>query len=188
MKRIGIFMMSCLFLLVTMSAAAQKNQPQLQTTRPAPDRTTALLADEIRHQVLTLPYYGMFDWIEAQILPDGSVTLSGEVVRDSTKMDAESRVRKLEGVTKVVNQIELLPASQNDDQIRRETYRAIFKSDSSLFEYATRAASPLHIIVKDGHVALKGLVNTAMDKQLAYMAAAAVPGVFDVKNELTVEK
>ena len=134
------------------------------------------------------PYYGVFDWLEAQVLPDDSVILRGEVVRGSVKTDAEARIRKLSGVTKVVDQVELLPASQNDEQIRRQTYRAISNSDTSLFEYATRAVSPVHIIVKDGHVTLEGVVNTAMDKQLIYTAASAVPGVFDVKNDLVIEK
>jgi len=151
------------------------------------NRTTMLIADEVRHQLVTLPYYGVFDWLEGEVLPDRTVTLRGAVVQPITKSDAEKRVKGLEGVTKVVNNIEVLPVSPLDDGIRRATYRAIYNFNSPLFQYAIRAVPPIHIIVKGGHVTLKGVVLNQMDKQLAETAARNVPDVFDVKNELAVE-
>jgi hyperosmotically inducible periplasmic protein len=180
MKRMSMFVVSFFLLSADMSSA--------QSMKPERGHTITELGDEVRHQVLMSQYYGVFDWLEAQILPDDSVVLRGEVVRGVTKTDVVARVRKLAGVTNVVDQIEVLPASLNDDQLRRLTYRAILNSDTSLFEYATHAVSPIHIIVKGGHVTLEGVVNGIMDKQLVNTAASAVPGVFDVKNDLTIEK
>jgi hyperosmotically inducible periplasmic protein len=135
-----------------------------------------------------MPYYGVFDWLEAQVLPDNTVVLQGQVTRLTTKSDAENRVKKLESVPKVVNNIEVLPLSPSDDAIRIAMYRAIFKYDGPLFQYATRAVPPIHIIVKNGRATLKGVVSREMDKQLAFTAARGVPGVFEVNNELTVEQ
>jgi hyperosmotically inducible protein len=191
MKTAVALLLACLlvFSMITLSATPQKNaQPVLRDGKSGHGHTLTVLADEVRHQLITLPYYGVFDWLEAQVLPDDSVILRGQVVVDSTKSDAEARVRKLEGVTKVVNQIEILPAMPNDQQIRHEVYRAIYKFDGPLFQYAERAVPPIHIIVKGGHVTLKGVVGNAMDKQLAFTAASGIPGVFDVQNELAVEK
>ena len=151
-------------------------------------RTTANLADEVRHQLVMLPYYGVFDWLEAQILPDDTVVLRGQVTQPTTKSDAENRVKSLESVAKVTNEIETLPLSSSDDAIRLALYRAIFRYDSPLFKYAIQAVPPIHIIAKNGNVTLKGIVLTEADKQLAFMAARSVPGVFDVKNELQIEK
>ena len=163
-------------------------EPQNTKENQQDQRTTMLMADEIRHQLVTLPYYGVFDWLEGEILPDRSVVLGGQVVRPTTKSDAERRVKSIEGVTKVVNNIELLPLSTNDDEIRRATYRAIYKFDSPLFQYAIRAVPPIHIIVKNGHVTLKGVVLNQMDKQLAETAVRGVANTFDIRNELTIEK
>jgi hyperosmotically inducible protein len=142
---------------------------------------------EIRHELLMLPYYDVFDWLEGQVRPDGTVVLRGEVVRPSTKKEAEERVKKIEGVTNVVNEIDVLPPSPMDDKIRVAVYRALFNWDSPLFRYAHRSQPPIHIIVKNGRVWLKGVVATEQDKQLAYMKARSVPGTFDVVNELQVE-
>jgi hyperosmotically inducible periplasmic protein len=146
------------------------------------------LIKEIRHELVTLPYYDVFDWLEGEVKPDGTIVLRGEVVRPSTKSEAEKRVKSIEGVTKVVNEIEVLPVSPNDDRIRLAVYRAIFNWDSPLFRYAHRSVPPIHIIVKNGRVTLKGVVATEQEKQLAYMKASQVPGVFEVRNELRVEK
>ena len=150
-------------------------------------RTTAPIADEVRHQLVMLPYYNVFDWLEAEVLPDDTVVLRGQVTQPTTKSNAEARVRSLESVAKVVNEIEVLPASPSDDQIRLAMYRAIFNYNSPLFQYSIRAVPPVHIIVKNGHVTLKGVVARDMDRQLAYMAANGVPGVFEVRNDLMVE-
>ena len=142
---------------------------------------------EIRHELVTLPYYDVFDWLEGEVLADGTVILRGEVVHSTIRSDAEARVKKVEGVTKVVNQIEVLPPSPGDDRLRLALYRALFNLDSPLFGYAHRAVPPIHIIVKNGRATLKGVVATAQEAQLAYIKARSVPGLFDVKNELRVE-
>lgn len=148
---------------------------------------TAHIVKEIRHELATLPYYGVFDWLEGQVNPDGTVMLRGQVVRPTTKSDAEARVRNIEGVTRVENQIETLPLSPQDDDIRVAVYRAIYNYSSPLFRYATQAVPPIHIIVNRGRVTLKGVVATESDSQLAYTAVRGVPGTFEVKNELQVE-
>lgn len=136
-----------------------------------------------------LPYYGVFDWLEGAVLPDGKVVLRGEVVKPTTKSDAEARVKKIEGVRTVDDRIEVLPLSSNDDKLRLAVYRAIFSYDSPLFtQYAIQAVPPIHILVKNGRVTLKGVVSREMDGQLAYTAARGVPGIFEVTNELRVEE
>jgi len=104
------------------------------------------------------------------------------------KDDAEARVKKLEDATRVINEIEVLPLSPMDDQMRITLYRRIYSFDSPLFRYATWSSPPIHIIVKNGHVTLKGIVANQGDSDLAYMAARQVPNVFDVKNELQIEQ
>jgi len=145
------------------------------------------LNEEVRHQLIMLPYYNVFDWLQAEVGPDGIVTVMGEVTRPTTKDDAVSRVAKLAGVTRVVDNIEVLPLSRMDDQLRLALYRSIFNYNSPLFSYATQSVPPIHIIVENGHATLKGVVMNQMDSQLAYMKASQVPGVFEVRNELKVE-
>ena len=171
-------------------AKPQNNQKESSLRSPASrdERHLVTLAEEVRHQLVMLPYYSVFDWLEAKVSTNGDIVLSGEVVKPTTKSDAEARVKKLESVNRVDNKIEVLPLSPNDDQLRIALYRAIFKFDSPLFRYGTAALPSIHIIVNNGHVRLKGMVASSEDGQLAYMAANGVPGVFEVKNELQVEK
>jgi hyperosmotically inducible protein len=110
------------------------------------------------------------------------------VTRPSTKDDAERRVKTLEGASRVIDNIEVLPLSPMDDQLRIALYRAIFRYDSPLFRYATQSIPPIHIIVKNGHVTLKGIVANEGDSTLAYMAARGVSGAFEVRNELQIEQ
>jgi len=142
---------------------------------------------EIRHELVTLPYYGVFDWLEFELQPDNTVVLRGAVVRPSTKSDAESRVKDVEGVSKVVNQIEELPNAPSDDRLRLALYRQIYNYNSPLFRYATQSIPPIHLIVNRGHAVLKGVVANKGDAQMAYVRARGVPGLFSVKNELVVE-
>jgi hyperosmotically inducible protein len=151
-------------------------------------RTQVLLIKEIRHELVMLPYYSLFDWLQFEVQPDGAVILKGEVTRPTLKSDAENVVKKIEGVEKVVNQIEVLPLSPNDDRIRRAVYRTVFNFNSPLFHYATVAVPSIHIIVKNGNVTLKGVVASQADSNLANTKANGVSGVFSVKNELSVEK
>ena len=150
-------------------------------------RAQVELADEARHQLLMLPYYGVFDWLEGQVLPDSTVVLRGQVVRPSTKSEAEARVRRIDGVAGVNNQIEVLPVSPSDERLRNSLYRALFNYNSPLFRYATQAVPPIHIVVRNGRATLKGVVARRSDSRLAYMRARGVPGLFDVRNELQVE-
>ena len=119
---------------------------------------------------------------------DGSkVILSGKVVRPTLKTGAERVVRQIEGVTEVVNNIDVLSVSGQDDDIRRMTYRAIY-GHPALDQYSLRAVPPIHIIVDKGNVTLEGVVNKKLDKQLAYTQANSVPGVFSVTNNLRLDK
>ena len=145
------------------------------------------LVREVRHELRMLPYYGVFDWLEFEVQPDNTVVLRGQVVRDTTKSDAEGRVKDVEGVSRVNNQIEVLPLSPNDDRLRRDLYRAIYNFNSPLFRYATQSVPPIHLIVNRGHATLKGVVANKGDAQLAYIRARGVPGLFSVKNELIIE-
>src|SRR2546430_6682010 len=139
--------------------AAQRDKPLVGLARDGDrgDRQTGALKEEVRHQLLMLPYYSVFDWLEAEVKPDGAVTLSGQVVRPTLKDDAEKNVKKLEAATRVMNNIEVLPLSSMDDQLRVAAYRRIYNFESPLFRYATWSSPPIHIIVRNGHVALKGI-------------------------------
>ena len=142
---------------------------------------------EVRHELVTLPYYGVFDWLEFEVGTDNKVVLRGQVVRPTTKSDAESRAREVEGVSQVVNEIQVLPVSRHDDQLRLALYRTIYGWNSPLFRYATQTVPPIHIIVRNGRAALKGVVATKGDGNLAYIRARGVPGLFEVTNELKAE-
>jgi len=146
----------------------------------------ARLVRRIRHELVTLPYYGVFDWLQFEVRPDKTVVLSGQVVRPSTKADAQARVKDIDGVRGVINEIQVLPLSPQDDRLRIALYRALYGWDSPLFHYATQSIPSIHIIVDHGRATLKGIVSSKADAQLAYMRARGVPGLFDVKNELVV--
>jgi hyperosmotically inducible protein len=150
----------------------------------ANDPNDSPLSKRVRHELLTLPYYNVFDDLAYRV--DGStVTLLGAVTRPTLKSDAENVVKKVEGVTRVVNEIEVLPLSPMDDETRRAVFRAIF-SDPSLSRYGMGAVTPIHIIVKNGNVTLEGIVENKTDKDLAYLRANGVPNVFSVTNDLQV--
>jgi BON domain-containing protein len=147
---------------------------------------SAKIIKEIRHELAMLPYYGVFDWLQFEVTPDNTVILRGQVVRPTTKSDAESRVKEIEGVSRVVNEIEVLPLSTHDDRLRVALYRTIYGWNSPLFRYGHQSVPPIHIIVKGGRATLKGVVDNKADANLAYIRARGVPGLFDVKNELVV--
>jgi hyperosmotically inducible periplasmic protein len=157
----------------------------------APTESHAQTANEqlnkrVRHELVTLPYYGVFDNLAYQINGD-TVTLYGQVVRPVTKSDAAQRVAHLAGVAHVVNKIEVLPLSWFDDQIRVRAYRTIFNT-AGLYRYAMGGNPSLHIIVANGHLTLEGVVANEADKNLAYIAARQVPGVFSVTNNLRTDR
>ena len=148
---------------------------------------TALIR-EVRHQLVMLPYYNVFDNLEFKVEGGSTVVLMGEVTRPTLKSDAETVVRRLEGVTKIVNDIKVLPVSPADDRIRIAEYRAIYSKEPLQMKYGVRAVPPIHIIVENGNVTLEGVVDSQADKDLAGIAANGVPGVFSVKNNLRIEQ
>ena len=144
------------------------------------------LAKEVRHELVMLPYYGVFDNLAFRV--DGNtVTLLGQVTRPTLKSSSENVVKEIEGVTRVVNNIEVLPVSPDDDRIRLAMYRAIY-GQAALNRYGLQAVPPIHIIVKNGNVTLEGVVSNEGDKNIANIQAQGVPGVFKVTNNLRVEK
>jgi hyperosmotically inducible protein len=148
--------------------------------------TLTPLENKVRHELVMLPYLNVFDIVSFRV-DGGTVTLFGEVTRPVLKSDAANVVKRLEGVTRVENQIEVLPLSSFDDGIRLRTARAIF-GYPALQRYGMGTQPSIHIIVKNGNVTLVGFVSRDMDKQLAFARANAVPGVFAVDNQLQIEK
>jgi len=146
----------------------------------------AAIAQKVRHELLQLPYYGIFDDLAFRV--DGNtVTLLGAVVNPVLKSDAEHAVKRIEGVGRVVNEIEVLPVSPNDDKIRMAEYRAIYGDPVLSTRYGYRALPSIHIIVKNGNVTLVGVVANEGDRNLVNIRANAVPGVFSVTNNLQIE-
>jgi hyperosmotically inducible protein len=143
------------------------------------------LAEQVRHELAMLPYYGVFDDLSFTLKDSNTVVLSGQVVRPMLKHEAEAAVSQVPGISKVENNIETLPLSSFDNAIRLRTYWAIF-SRSGFEKYAIQAHSPLRIIVKNGNITLEGVVANQFDKTIAYMAARSVPGAFSVTNNLII--
>jgi hyperosmotically inducible periplasmic protein len=142
------------------------------------------LKREVGHELTQVPWYSVFDILQYSV--NGTeVTLKGEVVQPTIKSDAENAVKRIEGVEKVNNQIEVLPPSPMDDQIRRAEYRAIY-SQPTLSRYGVGNLQSIHILVKGGHVTLEGSVDSEQDKNVANIAANTVPNVFSVENQLNV--
>ena len=199
-------------LLLTMSAAAVA-QTSPATAAAPPASTSAVLmssngpvvadygkqpqssdpvenniAREVRHELLMLPYYSLFDDLEYTV-QGRTVTLSGSLTSEHgvTKADAENAVKRIEGVDKVINNIRILPASPMDQRARIKVFRSL-EDTASLSRYFWEAAPSIHIVVDNQRVTLKGFVISEMDKNLATMAAKQVPGIFQVTNELRVVK
>jgi hyperosmotically inducible protein len=142
------------------------------------------IEERIRRELVTLPFYNVFDNLSFQVNGD-EVTLSGQVTRPTLKSSAENVVRRLEGVAKVNNQIEVLPLSRFDDRLRLALYRAIY-SQPGLDRYALGAIPGIHIVVNNGNVSLEGVVMNEMDRNMAFIRANGVSGVFSVQNNLRV--
>ena len=173
----------CVLALAWMPAAAQKHESADRIGgAPGQDR----IAREVRHELVMLPYYGVFDNL-AFTVNGGTVTLLGQVTRPTLKSDAENVVKRIEGVTQVINEIKVLPPSPMDDQIRRAVYHAIYGDPTLSIRYAYRAIPSIHIIVENGHVTLEGVVANETDKNLCTIRANSVPNVFSVTNDLQVE-
>ena len=144
------------------------------------------IENKVRHELVMLPYLGVFDNISFRV-DNGTVTLFGEVTRPVLKSDAANVVKRIEGVARVDNKIEVLPLSPMDDRIRVREYRAVF-SGGSLYRYAMGTNPSIRIIVKNGNVKLEGVVSNEGERNLAYIRANSVPGVFSVTNALRVGK
>lgn len=165
-----------LLLIATLGLAQDRDQPSA--------RSGARITKEVRHELLMLPYLDVFDNLAYKV--DGStVTLLGQVTRPTLKSDAENVVKRIEGVEKVDNQIEVLPPSPMDDRLRIRLYRAIY-GYPALEKYALGVQKPIRIIVKNGNVNLEGEVDNEGDKNFAGLRANSVSGIFSVTNNLVV--
>jgi hyperosmotically inducible protein len=180
MKHRLLILFASLLALVTLGTAqdAQRDQPSAKSQER--------IIKEVRHELLMLPYFGVFDYIAFKV--DGSnVTLLGQVVRPVLKSDAENAVKHIEGVERVDNQIEVLPPSSMDDGLRIRLFRAIYQY-AALQKYELGVQKPIRIIVKNGRVTLEGVVDSEADKNLAGLRANGVSGIFSVTNNLQVSK
>jgi hyperosmotically inducible protein len=140
---------------------------------------------DVLHQLRMLPYYSIFDNLAFRV-NGNEVELYGQVVRPVLKSDAEGVVKRVEGVLRVINNIEVLPLSNFDDRIRLAEYRAIYRH-VGLDRYGFQPLPPIHIIVKNGNVTLTGVVANQMDRNVAGIQANGVSGAFSVTNDLRVE-
>jgi len=162
-----------------------QRKPQVRSQRD-PASATARLERLVRHELVMLPYYSVFDNLVFKV-EGNQVELLGQVNRPTLKPDAERVVKAIEGVEGVKNSIEVLPVSPHDDRIRLAVYRAIY-GHTALQRYGVQAVPPIHIIVKNGNVSLEGVVANAGDKNIAGIQANGVSGVFSVTNNLRIEK
>ena len=172
-------------LLVSGASAAKRDKNHIDAFMPGPVNENEL-SPEVRHQLITLPYYGVFDDLAFRL--DGStVTLLGAVTQPVLKSDAENAVKRIKGISLVINNIEVLPLSPMDNQIRAAVYRAIYGDPALSDRYGFRAVPSIHILVKNGNVVLEGVVANGSDKNIAGLRANGVPGVFSVTNDLVAE-
>jgi len=170
-------------LALALGVASMPSRSLAQNQEPKAQQN---LIKEVRHQLVLLPYYSVFDNLSFRV--EGSkIVLLGQVVRPSLKSDSEAAVKSVEGVSSVQNDIEVLPNSPMDNQLRRAIYRAIYR-EPGLQRYALSAVPSIHIIVKNGNVTLEGVADNDTDKNLAGLRANGVPNVFSVTNNLVVSK
>ncbi|MGB7586970.1 MAG: BON domain-containing protein [Terriglobales bacterium] len=174
------------FWLLPVLMVATASLPGFAQQREVSPKAVERIQKEVRHQLVMLPFLTVFDNLAYKV--DGyNVTLFGQVTNPTVKSDAEAAVKKIEGVEKVDNQIEVLPVSPMDDGLRRRIFRAIY-GYGSLQKYDMPTIKPIRIIVKNGHVTLEGVVDNQTDKNLAGLRANGVPGAFSVTNNLVVSK
>src|SRR5215472_1710457 len=183
-KEIRALLAALMLTAVSAAAAKAAGLPQENKHQRNEEKYRTKLAKEVRHQLVMLPWYSVFDNLAFRVDGD-KVTLLGQVTRPVLKSDAEGVVKRIEGVASVKNEIEVLPLSPMDDQLRRAVYRAIY-GEAGLNRYAIQAIPAIHIIVKNGNVTLEGVVDSEMDKNLANLRANQVTNIFSVKNNLIV--
>ena len=167
-------------------AGLQTGQPATQNRRAISPKGEERISREVFHELVMLPRLTIFDHLAYKVDGD-TVTLLGQVRTAILKDEAEDAVKEVEGVEHIKNEIEILPISSSDDRIRLAVARAIF-SDSRLFRYSLESVPSIHIIVRNGHVALEGAVDNETDKNVAGIKANSVPGIFSVENHLQVQK
>lgn len=153
-------------------------------TAAAGQQTSLQIFRNVQRQVLTYPHFTVFDSVHARI-NEGTLTLTGKVTMPFKRSDLEERVRKVAGIQKVDNRLEVLPASKFDDELRNGIANAIY-GNSAFVNYANQVNPPIHIVVERGRVTLEGVVANNVDRQLAYSIAAMFPA-FAVKNDLRTE-
>ena len=176
-------LMTLAFLAVTLGPLAASLPAQNDIPQPS-NAAQARIQKEVRHELVMLPYFTVFDNIAFQV-DGGTVTLLGQVTQPSLKSDAENAVKHIEGVQQVNNKIDVLPPSPMDNQLRVALYRAIY-GYPALEKYAMGVQKPIRIIVSSGHVTLEGVVDNATDKDVAGLRANGVPGTFSITNNLQV--
>lgn len=198
MKRSLLVVFAAIALTITASSPTlgreaepqKKKKAKLEekTSRAETDaRNVAYLVKEVRKELVTIPLFGVFDWLEGNVEPDGTVYLRGDVTRPTIKSEAGNRVKKIEGVERVVNEIEVLPLSTSDDRLRAAVFRTLFNGNSPLFRYGQQPVPSIHIIIRNGRLTLKGVVASKADSSIANVKANGVSGLFEVKNELQIE-
>jgi|SRR5579862_4353940 hyperosmotically inducible protein len=176
------YILAAALVLPIAAVAADKDKSAYQNS------DLAHINKEVRHELVMLPYYNIFDSLAFKVDPGGVVTLMGQVTNPTLKSDAGNVVKRVEGVTAVNNQIEVLPLSPMDNQIRRAVAAAIYRDPALADRYGFQAMPAIHILVKNGNVVLAGVVANQADKNIAGIRANGVPGVFSVTNNLQVEK
>ena len=183
-KEFQILLLSVLLLFAYVLAFPWEAAFARENNQRSEEKYRARLEKEVRHQLVMLPYYSVFDNLGFRVQGD-KVTLVGQVTRPVLKSDAGAAVKSIEGVAAVTNDIEVLPLSPLDDQLRRALFRAIY-GEAGLQRYAESAVPSIHIIVKNGSVTLEGVVDSEIDKNLAGLRANGVPNTFSVKNNLVI--
>ncbi len=188
----GVAILAVLLLSSAVAQAPQANQPpaaaaqnQMQSQELSPEAQGAL-AQKVIHAIVMLPYYGVYDNIGFK-MNGRTVTLTGQVLRSSLKPDAEHAVKKVEGVDKVINEIQVLPPGRIDQRIREQVREAIY-GYGPLFKYANLPNPPIRIIVQNARLTLTGVVDNETDKNLCTMRANQVSDVLSVTNNLRVVK
>src|SRR5215475_6858442 len=170
-------------LALSLGAAATTSN---QAPGPLSQDGMARIQKQVRHELNMLPYVNVFDYMTYSVDENGVVTLNGEVTRPVLKSDAANAVKRIEGVERVNNNIQVLPVSFFDDGLRVRLYRTIYRGP--LARYSLGVQKPIRIIVENGHVKLVGVVDSEFDKNIAGIRANAVPGIFSVENDLKVVK
>lgn len=143
------------------------------------------LAERVADAIQRYPQFGIFDDVNIAVT-DRAVRLTGRVTAPLKRDQIGQRVGKIDGVRSLTNDIQVLPVSRFDDELRVRVAQAIY-NHPAFWQYASMATPPIHIIVENGHITLTGRVNSQVEKSLAF-AVAHVPGSFDVKNDLKIDK